>query len=283
MNRNEFNGVIKTLHFPELLILDLSHSSFRGEFPSEYILSGSVMRGITQSQPTYMDTSSGLNIPGAPLFGYDFSMTITNKGVVRYYQKILEDLGFLDISSNKFAGYIPEYIGNLKGLQFLNISHNIFSGSIPSSLGNLIVLESLDMSQNKLSGEIPQKLTLLTSLAYFNVSHNNLTGSIPIGRQFQTFESTSYKENSGLCGDPLPKKCGNSNAPSQLPPSSVEENDSGSEVELGWIYMLAGFGSGLVVGVVLVNEGIKWKQKLFLEIVGMLIRLLKRIRRRRRN
>ncbi|KAL6130615.1 hypothetical protein ACLB2K_068994 [Fragaria x ananassa] len=267
MNRNEFNGVIKTLHFPELLILDLSHSSFRGEFPSEYILSGSVMRGITQSQPTYMDTSSGLNIPGAPLFGYDFSMTITNKGVVRYYQKILEDLGFLDISSNKFAGYIPEYIGNLKGHQFLNISHNIFSGSIPSSLGNLIVLESLDMSQNKLSGEIPQKLTLLTSLAYFNVSHNNLTG--------KTLDSveTLYQRNVGIL---MP-------GPSQLPPSSVEENDSGSEVELGWIYMLAGFGSGLVVGVVLVNEGIKWKQKLFLEIVGMLIRLLKRIRRRRRN
>ncbi|KAM5554674.1 hypothetical protein ABKV19_022866 [Rosa sericea] len=279
---NQFHGQLPRSLANCAMLESLVLSNNEGEFPS-VIFSGNAMRGIAQSQPTYMDTSSALNIPGAPLFGYGFSMTITNKGVERYYEKIREDLGFVDISSNKFAGKIPEFIGNMKGLLFLNISHNIFSGSIPSSLCNLILLESLDLSQNKLAGEIPQKLTQLTSLAYFNVSHNNLTGSIPLGRQFHTFESTSYEGNSGLCGDPLPKKCGNSNAPSQLPPSSIEENDSGSGVELDWIFILAGFGSGLVVGVVLANEGIKWRRELFLEIVGMLIRLLKRIRRQRRN
>ncbi|PRQ56711.1 putative leucine-rich repeat-containing, plant-type, leucine-rich repeat domain, L [Rosa chinensis] len=289
MHHNAFYGVIgntkENLHFPELRILDLSYNNFRGEFPSEYIFSGNAMRGIVLSQPTYMEASSDLNIPNvnAPRFSYSFTVTISNKGFERYYGHIQEDLGVIDISSNNFRGKIPEFIGNLKGLRFLNISNNIFNGSIPSFLENLTLLEALDLSQNQLSGEIPQQLVQLTSLANFNVSYNNLTGSIPQGRQFQTFENTSYKGNPELCGDPLTRRCGNSIAPAQLPPSnSIEENVSGSAFELDWKFVLAGFGSGLLVGVVLADVAITRRRELFLEIVGMLIRLMKRIKRQRR-
>ncbi|PRQ45740.1 putative leucine-rich repeat-containing, plant-type, leucine-rich repeat domain, L [Rosa chinensis] len=287
MHHNEFYGVIENtkenLHFPELRILDLSYNHFSGEFPSKYIFSGNAMRGIVLSQPTYMMASSVLNIPRAPTFEYNFEVTISNKGVERYYSRIQDDLAVIDISSNNFQGKIPEFIGNLKGIRFLNISNNIFNGSIPSFLENLTLLEALDLSQNQLSGEIPQQLAQLTYLANFNVSYNNLTGSVPQGPQFHTFDSTSFEGNPGLCGGPLPKKCGNSNAPAQLPPSSsIEEAVSGFAFEFDLKFVLAGFGSGLLVGVVLADVAITRRRELFLEIVGMLIRLMKRIKRQRR-
>ncbi|XP_050387172.1 receptor-like protein 7 [Argentina anserina] len=285
MHDNEFYGEIeitkKNLHFPELRILDLSYNKFIGEFPSKYIFSGNGMRGIVLRQPSYMAASSNLDIvPGAPSFAYDFKVTISNKGVERYYSEIQEDLGVVDISSNNFQGEIPEFIGNLKGLRFFNISNNNFNGNIPLGLENLTLLEALDLSQNQLSGEIPQQLAQLTSLSILNVSYNNLTGSIPQGPQFHTFENSSFMGNPGLCGEPLTKGCGNSDAPVQLPPSSnSEEIVSGSAFEFDWKFVLAGIASGLVVGVVLADLAITRKRELFLDIVGMMIRQMKRIRR----
>ncbi|CAL2241005.1 unnamed protein product [Prunus armeniaca] len=278
MDHNEFYDVIKkpekNLSFPELHFLDLSYNNFTGEFPLEYILSANGMRGITLNQPTYLKAEITIDIYFTTRIDVEYSITATNKGVERYFAKIQEDFTAIDLSSNKFEGRIPEFFGELKGLRSLNMSNNILTGSIPSSLGNLTQLESLDLSHNNFSGEIPPQLAQLTFLEEFDVSHNNLTGPIPQGRQLTTFNSTSYEGNPGLCGDLLPNKCGVAEAP-QLPPSSVEENDSGSAVafELDWKFILAGLGSGLVVGVVLADVAITMRQEMFLKIVGM-IRLM---------
>ncbi|XP_050387319.1 putative receptor like protein 25 [Argentina anserina] len=181
----------------------------------------------------------------------------------------------IDISSNNFEGKIDEWIGNLKGLRSLNVSNNLLTCEIPLSLGKLVQLESLDLSNNKLSGEIPQPLAQLTFLAELTVSHNNLTGRIPSGIQLRGFNVTSYEGNTELCGDPLPKKCGNSNAPAQVPHSGKEENGSGSEITFDWIFVVAGYGSGLVIGIVLAEDiAITRRHGMFLDIVGTLIRLI---------
>ncbi|XP_068328415.1 receptor-like protein 33 [Pyrus communis] len=269
MHQNAFYGLMEEPHqdnveyFPELRILDLSFNSFRGKFPSQKIFSGNVMRGVTRNQSTYMkvDTFYAANTS----FEEYYSITITSKGVERYYPKIQSALVAIDISSNKFEGRIPEFIGNLKGLISFNISGNLLTGPIPSSFGNLTWLESLDLSQNKLSGQIPQSLAQLTFLETFIVSNNNLTGPIPHGTQLISMGSSSYEGNPGLCGDPLPKKCGDPQAP-RLSPSKTEENDSGS-FEFDWKFVLAGLGSGLVVGVVLSDVVITRKREWFVEIV----------------
>lgn len=166
------------------------------------------------------------------------------KGVERNYEKILEVFAFIDFSSNKFSGEITELIGILKGLNSLNFSNNMLTGHIPPSLCNLLVLESL------LSGGIPQQLTQLTFLQSLDVSYNELTGPIPEGQQLSTFDSSSFVHNPGLCGKPLANDCKNPNA--FLPPSSaVDDDDSESQVEFLWFFVVMGYASGLVVGVVL--------------------------------
>ncbi|KAM1443879.1 hypothetical protein ACFX2I_040103 [Malus domestica] len=272
MHQNAFYGLIEepardnVEYFPELRILDLSSNSFRGKFPSQNIFSGNVMRGVTRNQSTYMKARTFIDAPSLRLnFHIYYSSTITSKSVERYYPKIHEAFAVIDISSNKFEGRIPEFIGNLEGLISFNISGNLLTGPIPSSFGNLRRLESLDLSHNKLSGQIPQSLTQLTFLAVFIVSNNSLTGPIPHGTQLTSFNSSSYEGNPGLCGDPLPKKCRDPKAP-RLSPSKTEENDSGS-FEFDWKFVLAGLGSGLVVGVVLSDVVITKKHEWFVEIV----------------
>ncbi|XP_048442345.1 receptor-like protein 19 [Pyrus x bretschneideri] len=220
MHRNAFYGLMEKPHqdnveyFPELRILDLSFNSFRGKFPCQNIFSGNVMRGVTRDQSTYMKVDSSIfsNHGVGKSFEEYYSITITSKGVERYYPKILEALVAIDISSNKFEGRIPEFIGNLKGLMSFNIS-----------------------------------------------------GPIPHGTQLISFGSSSYEGNPGLCGDPLPKKCGDPKAPG-LSTSKIEENYS-SSFEFDWKFVLAGLGSGLVVGVFLSDVVITKKHEWFVEIV----------------
>uniref|UniRef100_A0A2N9FQV4 Leucine-rich repeat-containing N-terminal plant-type domain-containing protein n=1 Tax=Fagus sylvatica TaxID=28930 RepID=A0A2N9FQV4_FAGSY len=194
----------------------------------------------------------GLDLNSSCLYGSINSNSslfhLYNKGLTGYlpdfqWSTPLEEMLLTDTS---FSGDISESIGNLIGIRLLNLSNNILTGCIPPCLGKLAKLESLDLSQNKLLGEIPQQLTQLTFLESFNVSHNNLVGPIPHGKQFDTFQSSSFEGNSGLCGNPLTKKCENTDALLSPPPSSSQ--DLCSPLQFGWKIVVIGYGFGLVVG-----------------------------------
>nr|XP_024930044.2 receptor-like protein 7 [Ziziphus jujuba var. spinosa] len=281
LQHNGFYGVIEKpkgyIGFPELRVLDISFNNFTGELPSHYVSSWNAMKAIDPHPFTYLGVIFNFTIPKTALYQNKirFAITITTKGVNRYYGAIQDIFAFIDMSSNKFEGEISTLFGNLKSLHSLNLSNNMLTGCIPSSLGNLTELESLDLSQNNLSGEIPQQLKQLMFLASFNVSYNKLTGPIPQGHQFSAFESSSFEGNPGLCGDLLFKKCGDLE-PSSLPPSAFEENDDlESMFKLDWKFVLVGFVSGLVVGVALGDMVIIRRH-------GWLVKMQCKRRRRRR-
>ena len=250
LHSNGFHGVITSPEFnpafPKLRVFDVSCNSLTGTLPSKFFQTWNAMKIDGKGHLSYMQVHTrSYFVRGFPDH-YDYSMTVTNKGLTMNYYKIMEVLTIIDFSKNRFEGEIPESIATLKGLHTLNLSNNIFTGHIPSSMGNLAQLESMDLSQNKLSGEIPQQLAQLTFLASFNVSYNLFTGSIPQGNQFNTFPNSSFEGNSGLCGSPLLRKCEGSS-----PSTSNENQGYGSSIEIDWKYVVIGYGSGFLVGIVI--------------------------------
>ncbi|KAF8028013.1 hypothetical protein BT93_E0812 [Corymbia citriodora subsp. variegata] len=270
LQSNMFYGPIEEnlsqLNFTSLQILDLSDNSFNGELPSKLLKSCHAMKDIVgQDTLAYLSIYQLVNLSYGQFTSImTYAMTLMNKGTKLEYVKIPDVFVGIDLSNNKFEGFIPEFIGDLKSLLMLNLSNNFLNGSIPPSLANLTSLESLDLSQNNLVGEIPQQLAHLTFLSNFDVSHNHLSGTIPHGTQFDTFPSSSFAMNDGLCGSPLPNKCTNGdNVPP--PPSSFKvDNKEECLFDLDWRIMLGGAGGGFLVGIVLENLIIDKKSRWFL-------------------
>ncbi|KAJ6881349.1 receptor-like protein Cf-9 [Populus alba x Populus x berolinensis] len=227
--------------FSKLQILDISENNLSGPLPEELFNSLEGMMNVDQDM-FYMTTRN--------FSGYTYSIKLTWKGLEIEFVKIQSILRVLDLSSNSFTGEIPEPIGKLKGLEQLNLSHNFLTGHIQSSLGFLTSLQSLDMSSNMLTGRIPVQLTDLTFLEVLNLSQNKLEGPIPVGKQFNTFDLSSFQGNLGLCGFPMPTECNNGRVP-PLPPSNFNEGDDSTLLEdgFGWKAVAMGYGCGFVFGV----------------------------------
>ncbi|KAF8393651.1 hypothetical protein HHK36_021897 [Tetracentron sinense] len=108
------------------------------------------------------------------------------------------------LSGNQFTGKIPsDYFANMESLKKLWLAGNRFTGEIPGSLAQLHHLIELHLENNQFSGIIPpighQKLVS------FNVSNNKLKGEIP--PTLFMMNSSSFKNNAGLCGKQVGKEC----------------------------------------------------------------------------
>ncbi|KAL3379478.1 hypothetical protein AABB24_000263 [Solanum stoloniferum] len=247
LRSNKFFGPIKdssTYKFAQIRIIDLSSNGFSGDLPLRLFEYFEAMKIISESSGT-REYVADMNY-----VYYTNSFIVTTKGLDLELPRVLTTNIIIDLSRNRFEGNIPSIIGDLVGLRTLNLSHNRLEGHIPASLHQLSVLESLDLSSNKISGEIPQQLASLTSLEVLNLSHNHLVGCIPRGKQFDTFENSSYLGNDGLCGLPLSKDCGgDEGVPQATTPYGLDqEEEEGDSSIISWQAVFMGYGCGLVIG-----------------------------------
>ncbi|XP_057785016.1 receptor-like protein 9DC3 [Salvia miltiorrhiza] len=232
LKSNKFDGNMSlasrsNLPFQKLQVLDISDNEFVGSLPQTYFKNFRAMMDVKENKTDL--------ITSIDYFLRYVEMRITLKGLDQLLKRLLEDFTIIDLSSNKFSGTIPRFIGNLNSLRYLNLSHNNLMGHIPASLGNISVLESLDLSSNKLDGRIPSELTRLTFLAKLNLSMNDLVGQIPQSTQFSTFENDSYVGNLRLCGVPLTRKCNEENGQQMRPKEEDDEDDEYGFIDgFGW-------------------------------------------------
>lgn len=83
---------------------------------------------------------------------YNYIIIIVNKGIERFYLKILNVLRVIDLLSNKFIGKILDVIGDFKGFQEFNLFNNSFDGKILLFLENIIDFKLLDFFMNMFLG-----------------------------------------------------------------------------------------------------------------------------------
>ncbi|KAJ0691927.1 putative leucine-rich repeat domain superfamily [Helianthus annuus] len=181
------------------------------------------------------------------------------KGLRLHLERISVVYNSIDLSVNTYEGEIPDTIGQLRSLRFLNLSRNTLTGRIPTNLTNLVRLEHLDLSSNKMVGKIPAQLASLTFLVVVNFSQNQLHGAIPKGGQFNTFDSSSFQGNNGLCGFPLTKNCGDDGVSVSSSPTLEEQEDEDEDEDdsffngFSWESVAMGYGFGMLIGL-----GIGW-------------------------
>lgn len=116
----------------------------------------------------------------------------------------LNYISYLDLSSNKISGDVPNWIWETWGgrLTYLNISHNMLTGMQLTTdvLPFTTYLEVLDLSSNRLTGHIPMPnssgqileysnnrfssllpnwTSYLWGATYLSISKNNINGHLP--------------------------------------------------------------------------------------------------------
>ncbi|XP_059073086.1 putative receptor like protein 25 [Cryptomeria japonica] len=257
LKSNKFVGQIPTKlsNLQNLQILDMSSNKFSGVIPNGF-MNLSAMANQTENTETIE-----LNFTNIGYRDYIDTIIIRNKGQNLEYGRILRLVKCLDLSDNNLSGKIPWDIQSLKGLLILNVSRNYFSGKIPKSLGSMLQLQSLDLSRNELFGTLPSELQHLTYLSYFNVSHNNLSGRIPQGGQMMTFDSSSFSNNSDLCGLQMNVSCSRNHP---MSPNDDEKNKNVLDKDIWWdvgIGMGNAFGFSILIWVLCFSKS--WSAKCF--------------------
>nr|GLL30753.1 probable leucine-rich repeat receptor-like protein kinase At1g35710 [Ipomoea trifida] len=191
---NSFNGSIPPAiaDLSNLVFLDLSYNRFQGKIPPQIgnltelqhldlslnFISGVIPHQIGNLQKTFQFLWGELvSFPdfilcSGNLTYLDLRGTNSNGSIPESFFTNLEKLEYLDLSDNKFSGFLSPNINNLSNLKNLQLSHNQFQGEIPYSIGQLKDLQVLDISQNLLNSTIPSSLSSLTKLSILELSSN---------------------------------------------------------------------------------------------------------------
>jgi hypothetical protein len=92
---------------------------------------------------------------------------------------VLENLEYIDLSSNQFSGSLPLYVKQWTKLNKIFLHNNTFTGPIPVEFGFLKTLELLDLAGNNFIGTMPDQICQLKNESLHMLSAD-CSGSMPI-------------------------------------------------------------------------------------------------------
>lgn len=106
----------------------------------------------------------------------------------------------LDLSTNRFSGSVPTWLGAMPSLQNVYLFDNELTGAIPRELSSAQFI-AFDVSDNQLTGLVPAFDT--SKIEHFDVSNNNLTAVDGMLAEPPSLRYCSFKGNNFAC--PLPQ------------------------------------------------------------------------------
>ncbi|XP_047251263.1 receptor-like protein Cf-9 homolog [Capsicum annuum] len=243
--------------FAQIRVIDLSSNGFSGNLPVSLFENFQAMKIIGEKSRTreYVADYYPSN--------YANTLIVTTKGLDLELPRVLTTEVIINLSRNRFEGYLPSIIGDLVGLRTLNLSHNCLEGIIPAlfhqlSENSLIRLRTeqndglrgLPFSKDYGGDDgVPQPTTPVElddeeegDLISWQAVLMGFGCGLVIGL-------IVISQNDGLRGLPLSKDCGGDDG--VLQPTTPVELDDDEEEEgdlISWQAVLMGFSCGLVIG-----------------------------------
>nr|TKS18301.1 hypothetical protein D5086_0000005500 [Populus alba] len=177
----------------EVTALELSHSLFVGEIPSEISKAHGSLTCLYRKPPFLgifddlflqllgSDPFFSLDQPPAFLPWSRMSILKLNSNMLQGSLPIPPNsTKYYLISNNSLAGEIPPPICNISSFIVLDLSKNNLTGLIPQCLGNFSsTLSLLSLEGNNLYGTIPQTWVQGSRLRMISLGQNKLQGQIP--------------------------------------------------------------------------------------------------------
>ncbi|GLI61994.1 hypothetical protein VaNZ11_004565, partial [Volvox africanus] len=156
---NQLTGTLpmRLFQHPRLQYMDLSSNALVGSLPRELFTGPNNLRSVQLR---------GNRISGSLP---DISPTAV----------VVEDLTYVDLSSNAFTGTLPTYLTSRAKLTHLDASNNMLTGPVTPLLRASMWLSYLALRNNSLNGTIPADVLGGTQLQYLDLSQNNISGTLP--------------------------------------------------------------------------------------------------------
>ncbi|XP_010537627.1 PREDICTED: probable LRR receptor-like serine/threonine-protein kinase At4g20940 [Tarenaya hassleriana] len=200
LSYNQLSGELPGFSFVyNLQVLKLSNNRFLGSVPNNLLkgdplllteldLSGNNLSGpvsaILSTTLHSLNLSSNLLTGELPLLtGSCVILDLSNnqfEGNLTRWAK-WENIEYLDLSRNRFAGSIPDITPQLLRANHLNLSYNKLTGSLPKTIpSHYPKLRVLDASSNSLDGSLPSELLSMPTLEELHLQNNVLTGAVQL-------------------------------------------------------------------------------------------------------